>query len=100
MFCVVTIVLLSPEPDLSIIDVDTEQSQAGAGRHTDRVPDPRAPGGENMVFLFPNPTIAEDSPVFPGKPEYFLVRFCAAIEFMFTGSSQVAAWQTINQPTR
>ena len=31
---------LSTKPDLSIIDVDTEQAGTGAGRDTDRVTDP------------------------------------------------------------
>ena len=91
MFCVGTIVLVRPELDLSIIDVDTEQSQAGAGRHTDRVPDPRAPGGKNIVFL-KCAWEPQDRPAFPGIPEYFLERVGTATEYVITGLRHVATW--------
>ena len=91
MLGVVTLVLVRAEPDLSIIDVETEQSQTGTGGDTHRVPESRAPGGENTILLGAAPGPAQDSSVFPGKPEPFLVRVGAATEHLLTGSSRVAA---------
>ena len=87
MFCVVAIVLLSSEADLSIVDVETQQSQAGAGRDTDRVPDTTAPGGKDLEWIHE----PQDGAALPGKPEHLFVKICAAIEGLITGHSQVAS---------
>ena len=79
----ITLVLLSPEPDLSIVDVDAELSQAGTGRDTDRVPDPRAPGGEDTGAR-DRIGVAQGCSSLPGSSEPLLVPPGAAAEHLLT----------------
>ena len=95
---VVTLVLLSHEPDLSIVDVDAELSQAGTGRDTDRVPDSGAPGGKITEFI-QQIREPQDSPVLPGKAESFLVKVCAASVHLITGPGFVASCLSLKQQT-
>ena len=85
------------EPDLSIIDVEPEQSPAGAGRDTDRVPDPRAPGGKETVIIgeIRQP---KGGPTLPGKPEPSFVEVGTASEHLVTGSGYVTSWLSLKQP--
>ena len=98
VFGVVTVVLLSPEPDLSIVDVDTQQTKTGTGRDTDRVPDSGAPGGKITEFI-QQIREPQDSPVLPGKAESFLVKVCAASVHLITGPGFVAPCVSLKQQT-
>ena len=77
-------------PDLSIIDVDTEQSLAGAGGDTDRVPGVRAPGGQDSVH-WEGVGEAQRCSVLPGSSELVLVILGAARETLLARSGQVAS---------
>ena len=91
MVGVVAIVLVSAEPDLSIIDVETQQSQTGAGRDTHRVPQSRAPGGKTTK-LSGEIGEAQHCPPLPGRAELCLVEAGAASKPVITGLGKMASW--------